>query len=329
MTITGESAGGGSVAYQTIAYGGAKETNLFIRGIAQSPGTLQSDPIYPALGANLFLQNAGVNSVKAARKLPTQILQQANRNTQNATPFNAVYFGPTVDGDLIRDIIPRSYNQGKYVKKLKLIAGNNQNEARFLGNQTIETNADFDNWVYVNFPSAATAVQQQIINQIYPPIYDGSLPYTTPQQRSDLAVKEYLITCQTVSIAKAYRNQTHNYIFGIAPAIHAQDLAYTYYPNGVTPGFYPKVATTLQKYLVNFVLTGNPNKDEMGLAPWPLFGQRAAAINFTETGVSQTISDSANSRCAFWNRADYYPKARCLSRDLGCVTKRSAGRAKS
>lgn len=310
VTITGESAGGGSVQYQTVAYGGAKETNLFIRGIAQSPGLCQSDPIYPALGADLFLQNAGVNSVTAARELPTQILQQANINAQNATPFNTIYFGPTVDGDLIQDIVPRSYNQGKFVKKLKLIAGNNQNEARFLGNQTIDTNADFDKWVYVNFPSATTAIQQQIINQIYPPIYDGSLPYTTPQQRSDLAVKEYFISCQTVSIAKAYRNLTHDYIFGVAPAIHAQDLAYTYYPNGVTPGFYPNVATTLQKYVVNFVLTGNPNKDKMSLAPWPTFGQRAAAINFTETGISQTTSDSENSRCAFWNQADYYPKAR-------------------
>ena len=58
----------------------------------------------------------------------------------------------------------------------------------------------------------------------------GFLPYTTPQQRSDLAIKEYLGSCNTISIANAYGNQTHNHIFGIAPAIHAQDLAYTFYP---------------------------------------------------------------------------------------------------
>ncbi|KAL8686642.1 MAG: hypothetical protein Q9218_006964, partial [Villophora microphyllina] len=305
VTITGESAGGGSVQYQTTAYGGAKETNLFIRGIAQSPAPCLSDPVYPALGASSFLQNAGVSSVTAARKLSTQVLQQANIYAQNATPFNTFYFGPTVDGDFVRDIPSRSYNDGKYVKELKLIAANNQDESRFLGNQSIKTNADFDNWVHVNFPSAPSNVQDEIINRIYPPVYGASSPYATPQQRSDLAVKEYLISCQTVSIANAYKNQTHNYIFGIAPAIHAQDLAYTYYPNGATPDFYPDIAITLQKYIASFVLTGNPNRD--GLSPWPVFGQNAAAINLTETGVSQTRSDSANSRCAFWNQGSYYP----------------------
>ncbi|KAL8642971.1 MAG: hypothetical protein Q9228_000416 [Teloschistes exilis] len=305
VTITGESAGGGSVQYQTTAYGGAKETNLFIRGIAQSPAPCLSDPVYPALGANLFLQNAGVGNLTAARRLSTQILQQANINAQNATPFNVFYFGPTVDADFITNILPRSYSQGKYVKTLELIAANNQDETRFLGDQSIETNADFDNWVHVNFPSAPSDVQDEIINRIYPPVYDASSPYATPQERSDLAVKEYLISCQTVSIANAYKNQTHNYIFSIAPAIHAQDLAYTYYPNGATPDFYPNVAVNLQRYITNFVLTGEPNKD--GLPPWPAFGPNAAAINFTETGILQITSDSASSRCAFWNQGSYYP----------------------
>ena len=306
MTIIGESAGGGSVQYQTAAYGGEKEANLFVRGIAQSPASGASDPIYSALGADLFLRNAGVTSVDAARKLSAQILQQSNINAQNATPFNINYFGPTIDGDFLLDILPRSYNEGKYIKNLTLIAAYNQDETRFVGNQSIETNADFDNWVYVNFPSAPAIVKKLIIDQIYPPTYDGSMPYKTPQQRSDLAVKEFLISCNTVSIAQAYNNQTYNYIFGISPAIHAQDLAYTYFPSVVTPDFFQDVAITLQEYLVKFVLTGNPNK--YGLPSWLYYGQQAAAINFTETGVSQTGVDSANSRCAFWNRGEYYPK---------------------
>ena len=287
------------------AYGGAKETDLFIRGIAQSPGLLLSDPIYPALGANLFLQSAGVTNISAARDLPSEVLQQANIVAQNSTPFNVVYFGPTIDGNFVVDSVPRSYRRGKYVKGVSFIAAHNQNEARFLGNQRIKTDQDFDNWVYVNFPSAPKAIQLEIISRVYPPIYDGSFPYKTPQQRSDLAVKEYLISCNTVSIAEAYENRTHNYIFDIPPAIHAQDLAYTYNPNDPTPGFFPKIAVTLQRYLTHFVLTGNPNKK--GLPSWPLYGKKAAAITLTTGGVEQSTSDAANARCAFWNRADYYP----------------------
>ena len=305
VTITGESAGGASVQYHTAAYGGTKENNLFIRGISQSPAPLASDPIYATIGANLFLQDLGVHTVDEARNLPTSALQAANKAAQKDVPFNVDYFGPVVDGDLILDILPRSYKKGNYIKNLPIITSHNEDEARFLGDQTIKTNADFDNWVHVNFPSAPIAVQNQIINDIYPPKYDGSLPYTTPQQRSDLAVKEYFISCNTISIAQAYLNKTHNYVFGIPPAIHAQDLAYTYYPNTPSTGFYPQIAIDLQGYITQFTLTGDPNKG--GLPQWPEAGPNVKAINFTVAGIQTIASDAANSRCAFWNEATYFP----------------------
>ena len=306
VTITGESAGGASVQYQTVAYGGAKEANLFIRAISQSPAPLVSDPIYTSIGANLFLQNVGVNTIDDARQASTEILQKANLNAQNATPFNIVYFGPVVDEDFLLDILPRLYSEGKFVKNISIIASNNQNEARFLGNQSIKTDEDFDDWVYLNFPSASAHIQNRIISTIYPPDYSGKQPYRTPQQRNDLAVKEYQISCNTINIANAYKNQAHNYIFGILPAIHAQDLAYTYAPNAATPNFFPQIATDLQKYLAHFVLTGNPNQN--GLPSWPLWGHNAKALNFTAVGVQETTSDAANSRCDFWNKAAYFPK---------------------
>ena len=99
MTITGESAGGGSVQLRTVAYGGTKEADLFIRGIAQSPAACISDPVNPARGADSFLRSAGVNSVTAARTLSTEGLQQANISAQHDTPFNIFPLGPSVDGD--------------------------------------------------------------------------------------------------------------------------------------------------------------------------------------------------------------------------------------
>lgn len=72
-------------------------------------------------------------------------LQAANKAAQNATPFNVVYFGPVGDGDLLLDVLLRSYNEGKYIKDISLIAANNRNEARFLGNQSIKHDSAFDN----------------------------------------------------------------------------------------------------------------------------------------------------------------------------------------
>ncbi|KAL9125796.1 MAG: hypothetical protein Q9217_005051 [Psora testacea] len=308
VTILGESAGGGSVQYHTVAYGGAKENDLFIRGISQSPAPLTSDPKYPRLGANLFLELAGVRSVDEARKLPSQLLRNANVKAQAETPFNVAYFAPTVDGDLLPDIIPRLYNQGNFNKNLAIIASHNENESRFLGNQSINTNEDFNNWVETNFPSTSPELRDYIINDLYPPKYDGSLPYNSPQQRNDLATKEYLISCNADSIARAYNYKGYNYLFSVPPAIHAQDLAYTYYPNGATPGFYPDIATTLQGYLAKFVLTGDPNG--YGLPDWPNFTEGAKVIDFVPSGVKQTTSETANERCKFWSQGTYYPLRR-------------------
>ena len=297
--------------YQTVAYGGQKEADLFFRGIAQSPAPLASDPVYASIGADLFLQNAGVTTIDAARKVSSKVLQQANINAQKKTPFNCVYFGPVVDQDFLLDILPRSYNKGRYLNNISMITANNQNEARFLGSQKIESDADFNSWVYSNFPSASKSIQHQIIDDIYPPDYAGRQPYKTPQQRSDLAVKEYSISCNTVSIASAFKNQTYNYIFGVPPAIHAQDLAYTYTQNAATPHFYPQLATDLQTYLAQFLLTGNPNPspNPRQLPDWPVYGSGAKVINFTTKGVQESVSDAANSRCDFWNKASYFPKA--------------------
>ena len=308
VTLTGQSAGGSSIQYHSIAYGGSKpeENNLFIRGNLQSPGTLTEYPNYAKLSANLFLKAAGVTSVDAARKLSTDVLMSANAAAQAQTPFNVAYFAPVVDGDLVPDTPPRAYVNGKFIKGLSFLASNEQNEARLLGNQSIATNADFNNWVSVTFPYATTQQRKYIINTLYPPVYDGSHTYINPYERNELATKEYLISCNTYSIARAYNYQTHNYIFGFPPAIHSQDLAYTYYPTGAIPDFHTDLAITLQKYITGFVLTGNPNSDP-GIPNLPVVTENGHAINFTDSGIKQVTSDAFNKRCEFWASGSYFP----------------------
>ncbi|KAL9123685.1 MAG: hypothetical protein Q9217_006908, partial [Psora testacea] len=309
VTVIGESAGAGSIEEHTVAYGGAKpeENQLFIRGIAQSPAPIITDPKYARLGANLFLEALGVASVDEARKLPTEALQAANIKSQTTAPFDVEYFAPTVDGDLLPDIPARLYNEGKYIKDIDMIAAHNANEGRLFANQSAKTDADFDNWVYVNFPSASSQVTSYIINNVYPPQYDGSQPYTTPLQRLELATKEHLISCNAYSIARAYDYKVYKYIFSIPPAIHAQDLAYTYYPNGATPGFYPDIAMDLQGYLTQFVLTGNPNGK--GLPNFPQYTQRAQVLDLTRAGIREAIDEAANDRCRYLLQGTYYRKA--------------------
>ena len=95
VTIIGESAGGGSVEFHTVAYGGSKpkQNILFKRAIAQSPAPIIVDGDWQARAANLFLNAAGVKSVDELRTLPTQKLQDANEQAQALVPYNVLLFG--------------------------------------------------------------------------------------------------------------------------------------------------------------------------------------------------------------------------------------------
>lgn len=145
VMILGESAGDASVQYQTVAYGGAKEANLFIQRIAQSPAPPALNPIYAPLGTNIFLKSLGVLSVNEARGLDSTILQKANKDVQSIMSFNAVYFSPTIDGDFLPDISSRLYNNSTYMKNMMLITSHNEQEAQCLRNQSIKTDTNFKN----------------------------------------------------------------------------------------------------------------------------------------------------------------------------------------
>jgi len=62
----------------------------------------------------------------------------------------------------------------------------------------------------------------------------------------------------------------------------------------------------MQKYLVSFILTGNPNKlwssDHLY---WPKYGSEAQVMVFNETSSVGT-DDLANARSLFWNKAPWY-----------------------
>ncbi|KAG8525589.1 uncharacterized protein KY384_009233 [Bacidia gigantensis] len=323
VTIIGESAGGSSVVYHTVAYGGSKpdENKLFKQIISQSAGV---EPVYPeqaSIGANLFLQTAGVTSVDEARKLPTEKLQEANKKANAAIPFLVMSFAPGVDGDIIPDLPLRLMNAGKFNKELNVIAANNNRETGVSVGTSTTTDAAIKTYLDTNLPAASQEIKDYIFNVLYPPLPQTDLPYTTNSERLQLMRKEQTLSCGSYHIAKAFENKTHNYIFSIPPAIHAQDLAYTYYPTNPTIGFYPERAVQLQQYLVNFVGKGDPAA--AGQTEWPIWGDQANAVNITVEGITQVQDDQSNPRCAWWNQALYRPATIATTADNAQRRRRS------
>lgn len=310
VTLFGESVGGGSVQFHTTAYGATKpgESGLFKQAIIQSPSAYIEDPKIKSEAANLFFQAAGVTSVDEARKMSTEVLQAAIAKVGQSASYGILQFGPSVDGDFVPDLPGRLYSEGRYYKDLNVLSAHNSDEGRFFTNQTVTTDEDYDNFIKQKLPSASSAVQSYFINQLYPPIYNGSQPYKTPLERLTLTVGDLNVNSFTYALERAYEDTgIHSYIFSVPPAIHAQDLAYTFYPEvPTTPPVVP-VALDVQRYIAQFVVTGNPNL--AGPFPFPAYGNKKAVLNLTTGGPKMAVEDVANHRNDYWLQGTYQPKA--------------------
>lgn len=157
-----------------------------------------------------------------------------------------------------------------------------------------------------SIPGIAPEVADYIVNVLYPPVYDGSYPYTNIFERTFLLIKESIFSCNTHYLANAYNNQTYNYQFEVPPAFHGFDVPYTFY-NGGPPSTSvegvqdPAIAEVLQGYITNFAMTGNPNG--LGLPVFPMQGTNSSMNGLNVTGVTQQVDDTANPRCVWWQTA--------------------------
>lgn len=118
--------------------------------------------------------------------------------------------------------------------------------------------ADYDSFLKITFPYAPASALSYISSTLYPPIYNGSYPYTTPLSRLTLTIAEQHVICNPYFLARGYGNKTHNYIFSVPPALHAEDLSHSFY-NGAakqTPPTNIQVAQELNGAITRFALRG-------------------------------------------------------------------------
>ena len=119
-----------------------------------------------------------------------------------------------------------------------------------------------------------------------------------------------IISCNTDYLNRAYRGKTYAYRFSVPPALHGLDVPYTFY-NGPNAIVYPSlgvpdqsIAEALQKYIVSFTATGVPSGENLPV--FPQWGNDKNLLDLNVTGIKVVKDDTANSRCAWWQKALYY-----------------------
>lgn len=162
----------------------------------------------------------------------------------------------------------------------------------------------FDDSIRALWPDISTSAFNTI-ESLYPP-YEFDFNDTTRFLQCD---NDYQFNCKIYALSNAFNSETYNYYFSVPPAIHTTDDPYTF--NGgdhEADGFVTNstVADILQKYLISFIKTGNPNTEYSGLPNWPVYATGGGTeININETFIDLMPTDLDTPQCQWWVQGLY------------------------
>ncbi len=303
ITVIGESAGAGSIVSHLSAFGGIDGTSPFKRAIIQSPAIKPAQD--QTLNTQLFnqlLAMSNATSYSDLRAMTTEQLQGINAAMVGTAPFASSVFGPIVDGLLIPSNPGTLLSRGVVDKSVEIIVAHNFAEGLLFTDPRITDQAGFQAYLAGFMPSLPQSKINTLSQTIYPPDYSGAQPYTSPVERTTLAIAEGLINCFAWGVNQAYGNNTRGYQWSIFPGIHAGDVGYTFFNGEVVGSFgIPVVqdaAVKMQQWFVDFAAKGTATGS--AAAELPVYGSGASVVNVTGTGFPVVKDPAANSRCRFW-----------------------------
>ncbi|PBP22597.1 alpha/beta-hydrolase [Diplocarpon rosae] len=321
VTVMGQSAGAGSIMHHITAYGGTKGPAPFSQAIIQSPSFTPNarDEHQVALYESILtkaqaLIASDITDLAALRALDFETLANLNRIIIAASPYGTYTFGPTVDGTFVPKLPGTLLDEGAFDTNVKVMVSHNSLEGLLFASPLVINEQLVTEQVRASFPTADDATLEDLLKNVYPPIYDNSYPYDSPFERLSLIIEEVFFTCNTRYLNVAFQNQGYAYYFDAAPAVHGADIYYTFF-NGDTEGMYeellpvqPHIAIAMQKYLTNFAMSTEGNPNGRGLPFFPKYQSNSTNLVIDALGVGELITDTtANDRCD-WVLHSFLPK---------------------
>ncbi|TKA77913.1 hypothetical protein B0A49_04304 [Cryomyces minteri] len=293
VTISGESAGGGSVMLQDMAFGGSMGTSLFVNTIAASPylpmqygykDWIPSQSYYAfAIEAGCIPSTAyGSSSQTIFQCLVgknTTDLQNASFNVSASGTFGTWGFLPVTDGVFVQDL-PSQQLLRKKVNGQRMLAGNNVNEGSPFTPQNITTEAELLAWLTLTFPlftnddiakvllyypssnasDDPTAVEYATLGYSGASALNESQVGTGQQQRADNIYAETTFVCPSYWMVEAYTDKgrsSYKYQYSVPVSTHGQDV--TGYFGPATPNQGPDFELAFMTIWGNFITKNNPS----------------------------------------------------------------------
>ncbi|KAB8291588.1 hypothetical protein EYC80_006388 [Monilinia laxa] len=284
VTIAGESAGGGSVMLQTIAYGGTLGTSLFRNGIVASPYLPMQydyDGLKPEESYGRFADAVGCGKGNGSLfdclvATDTIALQNASSYVSATGDYGQWAFLPVTDGEFLIKRPSEQLLAGE-VNGERILSGSNANEAPGFVPQNINTTTAFNTYTRSLFRLMSNSTLDRL-HRIYsiPPTTEGPLFATAgdssptalnqsvfaigQQQRANNLYSETTFVCPSYLTASAF-SESWKYDYSVPPAQHGGDLNAYYAPNRTYLGYgtlSPAFRTTVQKIWGRFIVYDDP-----------------------------------------------------------------------
>ncbi|KAF9878746.1 hypothetical protein CkaCkLH20_03646 [Colletotrichum karsti] len=300
VTVTGGSAGGGSIVHHITARGGLVPAP-FAQAITESAGWLPITSQYQQENAtNTFLRYLNVSTIEEAQNASTEDVILANAKAVGSSHWVSFTYGPVVDGGLVPALPGISLLKGEFDHNVSVMTGHVSDEAPYFTPPFVKTDEEMATMLRGMFPTIQDQAVSHILGNLYP---------ESGIDRTMQFIAETGLTCNTNYLSKAFGNNTYNYEFRVPPGVHGTDFPYIFYSgpdeteNGSHGGVNIKLARTLQGYVSNFVQFGSPNGP--GLPNFPITGSNSSMLAL-KVGSAEIVEDTtANERCAWLQKALY------------------------
>ncbi|KAH8680007.1 carboxylesterase type B [Tricladium varicosporioides] len=304
VTISGESAGAGSVMLHNTAYGGALGTSLFVNTISASPYLPMQYGYADSVPTNFYLAFAAaagcprgtattssLTTMACLRAQNSTTLQQASFAVSGSGEYGTWAFPPVTDGTYVQQRPSQALLQKK-VNGKRHLTGNCANEGNLFV-QPIASQSDLVAWINLTFP-LFTASDKAALLSLY--------PVTVSFQETAFDIfAETTIVCPSYWLAEAYSTKPllkgYKFQYSVPLALHATDVAGYFGPP--TPNQGPDFVKAFQTIWGNFITNNDPsisNAIANGAASsspnapnpasnWPAYSRLSPyMINLNETG---------------------------------------------
>ncbi|KAK4996355.1 hypothetical protein LTR66_004013 [Elasticomyces elasticus] len=316
VTIIGGSAGGGSVMNQMILYGGVANPP-FRAVVAEYPwwqpyhnNTVLEDQYRELLAAT------NCTNLQCLRSIDAAVLHLASQATYiagyMAQPgmnygYGDFYYGPSVDGNIIRDLPSNEFKQGHFTK-VPLLVDREGYEGAGFSNKSETTKAEETADFQTLFPYA----KQSFFDRLYE-LYPASSFNATFWQRQSI-FGDFIINCPTYYMSTAVSDwglPVWKMIFNAGSQFHGATVPFIFETNA-TLNNNATLALIMKDYFISFAVNLDPNSVSYSATPkpyWPAY-QVGSSMNFTVMDVNYTMMGvvgdfDASAQCDYFHGQSY------------------------